>query len=172
MKARLFQHSWVIGVAWSAFAIGGALNQLANYPYDYPVYWAWANGIEVDPAIACPYPERAVVFFSWLRGATLESGWVKLYAALIIAAGVLSWRLFNGPAWRRWPILSLAVLALAFSGPGGGIAGSLRCANVDLVLAALALSPPGAVLACCVKPQLLPLVFLHAAVLASRRGGV
>lgn len=166
------RHAWIIGVAWAALGIPAALRQLAHFPYDYPVYWAWANGIAVDPGIACPYPHRAIVFFAWLSGETLQSGWAKFYAMLIVAAGILSWRLFNGPAWRRWPMLSLAVLALAFTGPGGGIAGSLRCANVDLILAALALSPPGAVVAACLKPQLVALVYLHAAVLAVRRGWV
>lgn len=164
--------TWIIGVAWASLAIPLALRQLQYFAYDYPVYWAWANGVPVDPGIVCPYPERAIVFFSWLKGMTLADGWCKLYTALIVAAGVITWRFFNGPIWNRWPIIGLVVAAFCFTGPGGGIAGSLRCANVDLILAALALSPPGAVVAACLKPQLVALVYLHAAVLAVRRGWV
>jgi len=162
--------AWIIGVAWAMWAMPGAIRQLANFPYDYPVYYAKANGLPLTEAAPWVYPERAAVFFAWLKGMDFVDGWTRIYGALVIAAGVLTWRLFDGEAWRRWPVLSILALGACFTGPGGGIAGSLRCANVDLVLAALALHPAGAVLAGCVKPQLWALVYLHAAVWSARRG--
>lgn len=162
--------AWIPGVAWAMLSIDGAIRQVQFYGYDYPVYWAKVNGATITDAAPWVYPERAAVFFGWLRGMDLYTGWTRMYAALVVSAGILTWRLFNGESWRRWPFLSVVAVAACFTGPGGGIAGSLRCANVDLVLAALALTPAGAVVASCVKPQLFVLVYLHAAVWAYRRG--
>lgn len=36
------RHAWIIGVAWAALAINGAINQLLSFPYDY--WWRKETG--------------------------------------------------------------------------------------------------------------------------------